>query len=518
MRQDRTSRFSRGDLAKRTIVTGAMRRALVSAQGSEDVAAGGGEMDGHGQAHEDEEMHAQSDDVGDYETLVVPLVTLPALPSIQAVSAITDDEGDVEGAWEATREEYESDPSDDALFGRGAQHVPRFTARRRVTTQARAIDTQQLSSPNSAAFASARSVAPREARVAPRSSVRLTERLKRLRSLDVMLVPGGKQATRGQRSSSCAFGEGVDRLAFLRTHRVLVMVLTIVTVLSVTVTTVASTGQVEAFLTGGRWQTSSGNSSAPTPTPRPAPDIVDAGHYVDKYGFDWPADTRPLPDDERQRIIFMLPSAYKAASAYDQRYHQSIEPELIVWWTHAEGIGARINYSNCANRPTRPGTNYFTNIENCPVANFWQLGYGNQFSVIYVLKNAFTDLYGNPNDTKLVQKVGQWVLDFDQKQGTVPTCGGYSCTFPAKTIDQISGGINQNTGALTEDNWWASVLSRDPAINCYMVAHALTFFNHNATRNWVGCYYAEPCWGYESNRLGDILSAWPGLRRAANIE
>ncbi len=226
---------------------------------------------------------------------------------------------------------------------------------------------------------------------------------------------------------------------------------------------------------------------------------------------------RPLPSDERARIVYMMPFAYRAAAAYDQRYHNSIEPEMLVWWTHAEGIGARINYSNCANDGTRPGTTYFTDIENCPESNFWQLGYGNQFSVIYVLKNAFTDLYGDPNNVSLVQKVGQKVLDYDQSQGTVPVCGGYSCVFPKLTIDQIMSGIDETSGVLTADNWWASVLSRDPAINCYMIAQALSFFNHAATLNWVGCYYYEPCWGYESNRLGDILTAWSGLRQAAHL-
>jgi hypothetical protein len=83
------------------------------------------------------------------------------------------------------------------------------------------------------------------------------------------------------------------------------------------------------------------------------------------------------------------------------------------------------------------------------------------------------------------------------------------------TIDQIMSGVSLSHW--TTDDWWASVLSRDPAINCYMLVHALIWFNHAATRDWIGCYYAEPCWGYESNSLGDILAAWPGLRRDAGV-
>lgn len=514
MGKERGSRLQRGDSGKRTIITAAMRRAGAAPQTPVKRPVDSTYIDG--EVGIDEDLSELQDAAYEYGTLVVPLVTLPTLPAVYVASGTSDDEAESAEEWGDGYDETEAAPSDEAQFGHGAQDAPRHPSRRRASTQARAIGRQRLSLPSPRlpvrAHVTAQPTGRRESQILVRSDLSRAEQSKRLRSLDVTVVPGGKRATRARSLARGVFVKAADRFALLRAHRVLVVVLTIVTVLSVTVTTAVSTGQVAAFLAGSPWQSLSGSGSVP------APDILDVGHYVSKYGFDWPRDTLPLPDDERQRIVFMLPAAYKAAMVYDQRYHQSIEPELIVWWTHAEGIGARINYSNCANHPPRPGTNYFTNIENCPVANFWQLGYGNQFSVIYVLKNAFTDLYGNPNDTKLVQKVGQWVLDFDQRQGTVPKCGGYTCTFPAKTIDQITAGINQTTGAVTEDNWWASVLSRDPAINSYMVAHALTFFNHNATRNWVGCYYAEPCWGYESNRLGDILSAWPGLRRAAGIQ
>jgi hypothetical protein len=238
---------------------------------------------------------------------------------------------------------------------------------------------------------------------------------------------------------------------------------------------------------------------------------------VAKYGFDYPGNSQPVSGAEFSRLVYMLPFAYSATAAFDRRYNASIEPEMLLWWTHSEGIDGHINYSNCANHAPIAGQDYFSNIQNCPQANFWQLGFGNQFSVIYVLKNAFRDTHGDPNDTKLVQQVGQWVLDYDNSQGTVPKCGGYSCTFPAMTIDQIMSGINETTGVETADNWWASVLSRDPAINVYMIAQALTFFNHEATRTWIGCYYYEPCWGYESNNLGAILASWTALKKAAHI-
>jgi hypothetical protein len=247
-----------------------------------------------------------------------------------------------------------------------------------------------------------------------------------------------------------------------------------------------------------------------------APESLDAQHYMNKYGFDKPNAPTAIGPDERARLAVMLPAAIKATAAYDARYKKSIEPQLVVFWTHAEGIRGRINYSNCANQVPTGG--YFQVIQNCNHASFWQLGYGNQFSEIYVLKNAFTDLYGDPNDRQAIARVGQGVLDFDRSVGTTPTCGGYSCIFPAKTIDEIMNGIDIRTGVVAEGNWWAAVLSRDPLINTYMIAHALTFFNHNATKGWTGCYYQEPCWQRTSDRLGDILAAWPDLYATAGLK
>jgi hypothetical protein len=343
-------------------------------------------------------------------------------------------------------------------------------------------------------------------------------RRNRVAAFSRVLIPGGS-AQRLARRHLRASARTESRLGrWLAGHR---MLLSAAVLLIVTVGILGSASGIGyefgLLPAGGHWLVFGGAGPAPTPTPPPAPDFLDAGHYVNVYGFDYPSNIQPLPADESQRLVAMVPYALMATAAYDARYQARIEPELLLWWTHSEGIGARINYSNCANHSPRAGTNYFSNIENCSQANFWQLGYGNQFSVIYVLKNAFADLHGDPNNPQLVQKVGQGVLNYDLSQGTVPACGGYSCTFPALTIDQIMAGVNQTTGAVTDDNWWASVLSRDPAINCYMIAHALTFFNHAATAKWIGCYYAEPCWSNESDRLGDILAAWTSLRQAAGV-
>lgn len=328
-------------------------------------------------------------------------------------------------------------------------------------------------------------------------------------SVGVTLVPGKKKFRRSLIPVAVQHEAGT----WLKRHRIFLSILAMTLVISGILANTTGALQNVGVWTTSEWSTIAGLAPVAVPS---GPDVTDASHYSKKYGFDTPKDVRSLPSDEWNRLVFMLPYAMRATAAYDARYGASVEPQMLLWWTHAEGIKGRINYSNCANNPPRSGS-YFSDIENCPHASFWQLGYGNQFSVIYVLKNAFRDMHGDPNDPKLVQQVGQWVLNYDRSQGTTPKCGGYSCTFPAMTIDQIMSGIDMTTGVKTADNWWAAVLSRDPGINCYMIAHALTFFNHQATKNWIGNYYYEPYWQYESNRLGDILRAWSGLRKDARV-
>lgn len=292
------------------------------------------------------------------------------------------------------------------------------------------------------------------------------------------------------------------------------------------VTGAANHTELGHTLTGSFWSAGTGAHVLPTPiggywmapipsTAPPAPSYTDAKHYVLKYGFDWPAPGGSLWPGEKQRLAIMMPFALAATARWNARFGDHLEPQMLLFWTHAEGISGRVSYSNCANEYPPPGYSYFNYLSNCNSPWFWQLGYGNQFGVISILKTAFTDMRGDPNDPRLVQQVGQAVLDWDRRQGTKPVCGGYSCTFPAMTIDQLMAGVSLSHP--TANDWWASVLSRDPAINCYMLARALVWFNHNATREWVGCYYAEPCWGRESQWLQDILVNWNTLLRAANM-
>lgn len=69
--------------------------------------------------------------------------------------------------------------------------------------------------------------------------------------------------------------------------------------------------------------------------------------------------------------------------------------------------------------------------------------------------------------------------------------------------------------AQTDGNWYASLLMRDPGIGSWMTARALRTFSRDQTKGWVGCYYAASCWQRLSDRMGDILSAWPQLVQIA---
>ncbi len=248
------------------------------------------------------------------------------------------------------------------------------------------------------------------------------------------------------------------------------------------------------------------------PTLPPGLNTTDITYYINKYGFDAPKSVKALPADEFERLKLMLPYALSATARYDARYQGRVEPEMLLWWTHAEEIGAHINYSNCANEAP-PSGSYFVSIMNCDRPDFWQLGYGNQFGNIWVLKDAFTDMHGDPNNATLVQDVGQAVLAFDASQNVSPACGGYTCTFPTMTIDQIMADVHWHASdhKETTSNWWASLLSRDPGINSYMLALALSSFSHEQTKGWVGCYYQEPCWQYESDSMWQILANWKAL-------
>jgi hypothetical protein len=326
----------------------------------------------------------------------------------------------------------------------------------------------------------------------------------------VTLIPGKYPGARGQRAGLFWQARHIPA----RLQAVILMCILSALALGIVLGGVLRGG---LELTSLNFSTSStGSYALQVPTAGPSlpagVNTTDINHYINKYGFDAPSNVSALASDEQQRLKKMMPYAIAATARYDARYSAKVEPEMLLWWTHAEGIGARINYSNCANE-SPPSGSFFVSIMNCDRPDFWQLGYGNQFGNIWVLKDAFTDMYGNPNDPSLVQKIGQGVLDYDKSQQTVPACGGYSCTFPAMTIDQIMADVHWHAAdhKETESNWWASVLSRDPGINSYMLALALTSFSHAQTATWVGCYYAEPCWQNESNAMWQVLDAWKSL-------
>jgi hypothetical protein len=234
--------------------------------------------------------------------------------------------------------------------------------------------------------------------------------------------------------------------------------------------------------------------------------------YQSQYGL-FPAKNAVKPTaDELARLAALLSFARAAAARVNARYQAALQPEMVLWWTHADGIRARVNYSNCANEQDQ----YFSHLHNCDKPWFWQLGAAaDQFSYVVYLQTAVDDMYGPgaSGNAALVQRLGQQVLDFDQHLGTTPMCGGYSCTFPTTTI----GALMQNVSLQqqTDANWYASLLMRDPGVGSWMTARALRNFSHEQTRGWVGCYYAASCWQRLSDRLGDILGVWPTLVQQA---
>jgi hypothetical protein len=478
-------------------------------------------------------------------TIVMPAVTLPSVPAIPTPQDRAQQRGSSAGWRRTSGPDLTRDPDDDGWLN----DKPAPSKRARVRKGQRGGGSQASAAapdprtagwgqPPSAddSYPSASDTAIRPS-LAPRPQ-NPHRRLTQAEHIAPRAVPTGSVAPTTDRAGAdivfiLAARHTVSRPIRSGSRRALALVgaiarrpaltsgIVLVVLLLGIIASITGAAQEAGVFSVGAWRALAGAAPATNLVisgPITAPANFDAKHYIQKYGFFQPGPPTAIGADESARLVQMLPAAIRAAAAYDKRYNKSIEPQMLLFWTHAEGIRARINYSNCANESPRPGTNYNTDIENCDHANFWQLGYGNQFGVIYVLRNAFIDLFGDPNDTQLVAKVGQWVLDFDKQMGTTPPCGGYSCTFPAKTIDQILSGVNLRTGVVAEGNWWASVLSRDPAINSYMIAHALTYFSHEATRNWVGCYYAAPCWQRNSDRLGDILAAWPDLLKAAGIQ
>jgi len=133
------------------------------------------------------------------------------------------------------------------------------------------------------------------------------------------------------------------------------------------------------------------------------------------------------------------------------------------------------------------------------------LGYGIQFTAVQgLLYNAFADTHGDPGNSQLVQSVGQNVLNIDRSNGS--NCG---CSFPRITVGQITSGMSYSYAA--GNNWWASVLSRDPAINAYINAEALQISRFNREKAWGWGSYYRNNWQLYSNYLATILKNWTAL-------
>lgn len=189
-----------------------------------------------------------------------------------------------------------------------------------------------------------------------------------------------------------------------------------------------------------------------------------------------------------------------------------IDPVLPVWWTYAEtnSPGNRYysyGYSNCEGAPDSQKYRIDRNCES-PQFGGWQIGFGQQFAAIghwHLLYDAFTAVYGNPNDSYKVRRVGQRVLNKS----------GIDKTFPRWTIDTIVA--RSNIRYMVADNYWAYTIMRDPAISMYMLSTQLYWdvqggrdkgqLFRDVAFSWDYYYYSRH-WQRLSNLLYDVIHLW----------
>lgn len=211
------------------------------------------------------------------------------------------------------------------------------------------------------------------------------------------------------------------------------------------------------------------------------------------YGFYNPTKTYTLSQGQLFKLKQAMPFVIKGATYYNKRFHQNINPQIILFWYYAEVYPHDFyTYSNCNDQTYA--------LINCPNTSSggWQLGFGHQFAALTTLLSpAFTDLY----PTQTPQQIGNNILSHDHTD----------TNFPNYSIDVITKSIGD-----TDMNWWASVLSRDPAISAYVESEALLPVNFNRNVSWVAhsSYYLTN-WQDYSNKMATILKYWPTITQVS---
>lgn len=218
--------------------------------------------------------------------------------------------------------------------------------------------------------------------------------------------------------------------------------------------------------------------------------------FKQKYGFQEPNGPSHV-DWDLYRDVFttVRDNAVKVAPSFN------IEPEMIVWWVFFETKPPydSYTYSNCLDNASKSVVSY---VCEGATSGGWQVGYGQQYSqTLDLIAEAFEKTHGNPNDTALVAKVIQEIM---QKSGL-------SDAFPGNlTVAQMIA--NEPTYRK-----WIFALQRDPGISLYALARELSNDTSNATNGrtfadvmagWSSYYSSAETKQTYSNILNDVLLNW----------
>jgi murein DD-endopeptidase MepM/ murein hydrolase activator NlpD len=224
----------------------------------------------------------------------------------------------------------------------------------------------------------------------------------------------------------------------------------------------------------------------------------DMAEFQQKYGF-------PAPNGVGTVDISQYSANFAILRDLAAKYASTIpiEPEMIVWWSLAETAPPydSYSYSNCMDQTREVDL-------NCPdpSSGRWQIGYGQQFAVFSLLKEAYTITHGTDTSAAAVQKIGQAVL---QK-------AGISKTFPNYSLDRIIAGLSSSS--MTDMNYWGYTLMRDPALSMWLLGKALSWDTGAAASRgmtlrelsctWTPYYCNEAVWQRYANIMNDVLLNW----------
>ncbi len=216
--------------------------------------------------------------------------------------------------------------------------------------------------------------------------------------------------------------------------------------------------------------------------------------FATKYGFLTPTKASSI-DFAKYKDNFA--QARDAAVKHAPKFN--LEPEMVVWWTYFETKAPydSVSYQNCLE-------NYLDINQACSAIGYgsWQVGYGQQYAkgLDEGMAKVFQETHGDPNDTALVKKVGQAVLDK----------AGINRDFPSTTVANLMSNESAN-------RYWIFTLQRDPDISSYLLAAEIRMDLDGRPNmkwsdimaQWSSAYYgSDRIKQLYSNIMNDILLNW----------